>query len=82
MDWLPGITLIALALVLAYVVLAGYWYGGSKEDQDSDDWKGQREKTHCPQGHPYDAENTYVTPAGHRYCRVCNRAAARRWRIR
>lgn len=40
MSYLPGITLIALALALAYVVLAGYWYGGSKEDQDSDDWKG------------------------------------------
>lgn len=38
MNYLPGITLIALALVLGYVVLAGYWYGGAAEDDD--DWKG------------------------------------------
>jgi HNH endonuclease len=37
---------------------------------------GQRHKTHCPQGHPYDEENTYVTPRGWRRCRAC--AAARR----
>ncbi|MER8086590.1 HNH endonuclease signature motif containing protein [Streptomyces sp. NPDC094048] len=29
--------------------------------------------THCPHGHPYDAENTYVTPAGYRQCRACRR---------
>ncbi len=28
-------------------------------------------KTHCPQHHPYDATNTYVTPAGRRQCRIC-----------
>lgn len=39
MIYLPGITLIALALVLGYVVLAGYWYGGATED-DPDDWRG------------------------------------------
>lgn len=38
MAYLPGITLTALALVLAYVVLAGYWYGGT--DEDDDDWRG------------------------------------------
>jgi hypothetical protein len=26
--------------------------------------------THCPQGHPYDAANTYVY-RGHRYCKTC-----------
>lgn len=35
-------------------------------------------KTHCPGGHPYDEENTYVTPAGVRQCKVCRRAALRR----
>ena len=34
--------------------------------------------THCPQGHPYDDANTYVTPRGHRKCRACNRARLRR----
>ena len=28
-------------------------------------------KTHCPQGHPYDAENTYVSPKGNRGCKAC-----------
>lgn len=41
-------------------------------------------KTHCAQGHPYDADNTHVTPKGLRRCRTCettwqrNRRAARR----
>lgn len=39
-------------------------------------------KTHCPHGHPYDDENTYVAPNGWRSCRHCtlekNRAAYRR----
>lgn len=32
-------------------------------------------KRNCPQGHPYDAENTYVLPSrpGARYCRPCQR---------
>lgn len=28
-------------------------------------------KTHCPQGHPYDEANTYVTKKGWRHCRTC-----------
>lgn len=33
-------------------------------------------KTHCPNGHPYDATNTYVLPSrpSARYCRECGRA--------
>lgn len=32
-------------------------------------------KTHCPQGHRYTAENTYVLPSrpGARYCKACRR---------
>jgi hypothetical protein len=37
------------------------------------------EKTHCPHGHPYDAENTY-TWRGHRQCRICARAAREKHR--
>lgn len=34
-------------------------------------------KTHCPQGHPYSEENTYVNPnSGHRLCRTCHRERA------
>ena len=32
--------------------------------------------THCPQGHPYNKENTYVYLGG-RWCRACNKERAR-----
>lgn len=36
-------------------------------------------KTHCPQGHPYDAENTYRPPGRReRHCRTCRTEAKRR----
>jgi hypothetical protein len=36
-------------------------------------------KTHCPQGHPYDDENTYVVPSTRgRMCIICIRARSRR----
>lgn len=34
-------------------------------------------KTHCPQGHPYDEENTEIRRSGARRCRTCSRAAGR-----
>jgi len=34
---------------------------------------GRSLRTHCPQGHPYDATNTYVDPQGYRHCRACKR---------
>jgi hypothetical protein len=34
---------------------------------------GQNQKTHCPAGHPYSAENTYRHQGG-RACRTCVRA--------
>lgn len=37
-----------------------------------------RMKTHCPQGHPYDNENTYISPKGDRRCRTCNREKHRK----
>jgi len=35
-------------------------------------------KTHCPQGHPYDEENTYHYD-GERHCRECARRRNREW---
>jgi hypothetical protein len=40
------------------------------------------QRTHCPQGHPYDAENTRLTSSGRRECKICSRNATRRWRQR
>lgn len=36
-------------------------------------------KTHCPRGHPYDEENTYIQKSGSRHCKECTRASVRRW---
>lgn len=37
-------------------------------------------KTACPQGHQYDADNTYISKDGERYCRTCSRARTIAWR--
>lgn len=34
-------------------------------------------KTHCPRGHEYNAENTYVAPNGARNCKICTRGRLR-----
>jgi hypothetical protein len=40
-------------------------------------------KTHCPQGHPYDATNTYTRPNSRiRACAICRQAAARQYYLR
>ena len=41
--------------------------------------EGHSSKSQCPQGHPYDEENTYRR-LGRRYCRTCNKARAKAWR--
>ena len=34
-------------------------------------------KTHCPQGHPYTSENTYIHPKrGVRECLTCRKATS------
>ena len=38
-----------------------------------------RAKTHCPQGHAYDEQNTYTFPNGSRGCRICSRKNRRDW---
>lgn len=37
----------------------------------------QRAKTHCPRGHEYTTENTYVSRSGSRNCRACRRDRSR-----
>lgn len=37
----------------------------------------EREKTHCPKGHPYDEANTLVGRNGGRHCRICRREASK-----
>lgn len=37
----------------------------------------QRAKTHCPQGHPFNEENTSYTKQGWRICKTCHRERAR-----
>lgn len=40
-------------------------------------------KAHCPQGHPYDEENTrYATRGTGRVCRVCRAESSRLYRLR
>ena len=42
-------------------------------DRDQKGRNGHRNKTHCPQGHPYDEENTRIDSRGKRKCRACDR---------
>lgn len=45
----------------------------------------RRAKTHCPQGHPYSAENTIESGKDgrrHRKCRICQHAALARFKSR
>ena len=39
-------------------------------------WPGSR-KTHCPYGHEYTTENTYIGPRGEQDCRTCRRLRMR-----
>jgi hypothetical protein len=53
-------------------------YGTHSEnvlDQVAHGTNGQSRKTHCPAGHPYDAENTRVIPSRPRarHCKACQR---------
>ena len=44
--------------------------------------KFNKSKTHCPQGHEYNKENTYVVPkSGNRQCRVCRASNARKFKL-
>src|ERR1700677_3124394 len=38
----------------------------------------QARKTHCPEGHEYNQENTYIFPNGARHCKICRRESGKR----
>lgn len=42
----------------------------------------QKAKTHCPAGHPYDENNTYLRKHGGRTCKMCQNIRLRRYRSR
>lgn len=42
----------------------------------------RRELTHCPQGHEYTTENTYLMRRGSRVCRTCSRERYRKKKAR
>ena len=50
---------------------------GAENTRRGKGWAINGTKTHCPQGHPYDTQNTHVYD-GRRYCRACNRAIKNR----
>lgn len=39
-------------------------------------------KLFCKHGHPYTNENTFINIRGHRECKVCRKAAQRRFRCK
>lgn len=43
--------------------------------------RGPSSRTHCPQNHPYDEENTYFLQ-GRRQRRACHRIRSRQYRLR
>lgn len=47
--------------------------GDNARDRDNKRRGINSSKTHCPEGHEYNEENTYVAPNGWRKCRTCIR---------
>jgi hypothetical protein len=40
-------------------------------------------KTHCPNGHEYNHQNTHFSKEGYRHCRICNRNNKRKeWQLK
>lgn len=48
----------------------------------ADHYARKRAQTHCLRGHPYDADNTYITREGRRSCRACKRQQQQEYRAR
>ena len=62
----------------------GHLFLGTDGDNSRDSAaKGRnvnQKKTHCIHGHLFDEANTYVGSKGRRQCRICNKAAVRRYK--
>ncbi len=48
-----------------------------KGNQDKYHERRVAQITHCPQGHEYNEQNTYITKTGARHCRACAKTRAR-----
>jgi len=48
-------------------------------DRSAKGRSANQKKTHCPLGHPYDQENTYLNTDNKRECRACGRIAKRKY---
>lgn len=55
---------------------------GQENHRRGNSGKLERERTHCPQGHPYDEANTRWWRGRNRHCRACDRERHRRFRER
>ena len=54
-------------------------YIGTHQDNHND---RSRLVTHCPRGHEYNKENTYINKDGSKSCKVCKTILAREYRRR
>jgi len=50
----------------------------NNQDREEKNRGRYRNMTHCPQGHKYTEENTFINPQGHRKCKICVRARGRK----
>ena len=39
-------------------------------------------KTHCMNGHEFNKTNTQITPRGSRFCRACNSASVKKYKLK
>lgn len=56
--------------------LSNLAYGSASENRKDSVQHGTHamvNRTHCPQGHPYNEENTMMSSKGSRLCRTCQR---------
>lgn len=46
-------------------------YADNQADAIRNGKNAARNRTHCPEGHPYSDENTWLNNQGHRFCKTC-----------